>query len=84
VGELFEDVFPSLLLLGLVDAGRDEGYETASPHTGTTGDDIGRKSRTDVVNELSRGIEALTAVAEETGGIGLGVQVEKECSINDG
>ena len=83
MGELFEDVLPSLLLLGLVDAGRHEGYETASPHAGATGDNVGRKSRTDVVNELSRGIEALTTVTEKTRSIGLGVEVEKECSIND-
>ena len=84
MGEFLEDVLPPLFLLGLVNAGRDEGYETASPHAGATGDNVWRKCRTDVVNELPRGIEALTAMAEETGGIGLGVEVEKECSINDG
>ena len=84
MGEFLEDVLPSLLLLGLVDAGRDEGYETASPHAGATGDNVRRKGRTDVVNELPWGIEALTAMAEETRGIGLCVKVEKECSINNG
>ena len=62
--KLFEDILPSLLLLNLVDAGRHKGYEAASPHAGATGDNVGGKCRTDVVNELSRGIEALATVTE--------------------
>ena len=83
MGELLEDVLPSLLLLSLVDASRHERYEAASPHAGATGDNVGGKCRTDVVNELSRGIEALTAMTEETGGIGFAVEVKKEGSVHD-
>ena len=83
MGELFEDILPSLLLLGLVNASRHKRYETASPHAGATGDNVGGKRRTDVMNELSGGIEALTAMTEKTRGIGLGVEVEKERSVND-
>ena len=35
------------------------------------------------MNGLSGGIEALTAMTEKTRGIGLGVEVEKERSVND-
>ena len=35
------------------------------------------------MNKLSRRVQTLAAVAEETGCIGLGVEIEKECSIDD-
>ena len=81
--ELFEDILPSLFLLNLVDAGRHEGYEAASPHAGATRDNVGGKCGTDVVNELSGGIEALTSVTEKTRSIGLGIQVEKKRSVHN-
>ena len=83
MGELLKDILPSLLLLSLVNASRYKRYETASPHAGTTGDNIGGKCGTDVVNELSRGIEALAAMTEKTGGIGFAVEVEKECPVDN-
>lgn len=36
-----------------------------------------------MVNELSRGVQALAAMAEHTGSVGLGVEVEKESRIGN-
>ena len=80
--ELLKNILPSLLLLSLVDACRDEGYETTPPHARATGDNVGGKSRTGMMNKLSRGVEALAAVTEEAGGIGLSVEIKKESSID--
>ena len=35
------------------------------------------------MDELARGVEALAAVADEAGGIGLGVEVQEERAIHD-
>ena len=84
MGEFLEDILPSLFLLCFVDASRDERDETASPHAGATRDNVGGKSGTDVMYELSGGIETLAAVTEEAGSIGLRVEIEEECSVHDG
>ena len=81
--ELFEDVLPSLLLLGLVDSRRDKGDETPSPHPGTTGDNVRGEGRARMVNELSGRIKTLAAVTEKARRVGLGVEVEKESAVDD-
>ena len=80
--KLLENVLPSLFLLSLVDSGRDEGDEAASPHARATGDNVLGESGASVVDELSGGIETLAAVAEEAGSVGLGVEVEKESAVD--
>ena len=81
--KLFEDIFPSLFLLPLVNARRDQRYEAAAPHTGATGDNVRGESGTRVVDELSGGIETLASVTEKTGGVGLCVEIEKERAVDD-
>lgn len=81
--ELFEDVLPPLLLLGLVDSRRDEGDETPSPHPGTTGDDVRGEGGAGMVNELSGGVKTLAAVTEKAWRVGLGIKVEKESAVDD-
>lgn len=34
------------------------------------------------MDELARRVEALAAMAEEAGGVGLGVEVEEECPVD--
>lgn len=36
-----------------------------------------------MVNELTRRVQALAAVAQKAGCVGLGVEIEKECSVDD-
>ena len=78
VRELLEDVLPALLLLEFVHSGGDEGDKAATPHARATGDNGGGEGGAGVVDELAGWVEALAAMTEEAGGVGLGVQVEKE------
>ena len=84
VREFLEHVLPALLLLQFVHSGGDKRHQTTSPHSGATGDDGGREGGAGVVDELTRRIETLAAMTEETGSVGLGVQVEEECTKHHG
>ena len=78
VRKLLQNVLPALLLLELVDARGDQGYKAAPPHARATGDNGCGEGGAGVVDELARGVEGLAAVAEEAGGVGLGVEIEEE------
>lgn len=73
MGELLQDVLPSLLLLEFVHALGDEGDQAPPPHAGTAREDVGRESGAGVVDELPGRIQALAAMTEEAGSVGLGV-----------
>ena len=80
--ELLEDILPSLLLLSFVNSRRDQRYEATPPHPGTAGNDVGWKSWTGVVDELSWGIETLAAMAEKAWSIGLAVEIQEEGAVD--
>lgn len=81
MGELLDHKLPAVLLLALVHAGGLERYETTTPHPRPAGEDVGWEGGAGVVYVLARGVQALAAVAQEAGGVGFGVEVEKECPV---
>ena len=82
LGKLFYDVLPALLLLELVHARGDKWYKTAPPHARAAWYNVERERRATVVDELAGRVEAFAAMAQQTGSISLGVEVEEEGPVH--